>query len=636
MTTSDPTLLWPQFRDAADVPVIEAVPLAERGLPASTYAMLRRAAEAWPHDPAVTVLPSIDRWQDPVSLTFAELHARVCRVANLLTRLGVTRTDAVGILAPNTSSTIVSLLAAEAAGIAAPVNPGLGSDKITALLAASGARVLITAGPELDPSAPQRLADLGASSAVRTVLLLRPDATAGPAPELPRIHGLQVHWLDDAAADEPADRLVASPPTAEDLAAYFHTGGTTGTPKLAAHTHANQVVTAWMMAAYEDEDEDDDAGATLAALPLFHVNAVLVTTLMPLLKGRHVVWVTPLGYREPGLYGVFWRLVERYRIQAMSAVPTVYAALSQVPVDADISSLRLPAVGAAPLPDAVREAFAERTGVELLEGYGLTEGTCVTAMSRPGMARPRSVGMRLPYQQVKAVHEDERTGQWQDLPPGIPGRLVVSGPNVFAGYLRDGVPSTEGVVRDGWLDTGDHGLVDEDGFIRLTGRLKDLIIRGGHNIDPAVIEEGLLAHPAVAAAAAVGRPDRHAGEVPVAYVTLSPGATATEDELRQWAATHVPEAAAAPKQVHVVDAIPLTDVGKVFKPRLRADTARRLVADELVSAGIPTRAVLDSDGATVAVLAAEDDPLAERIRDLLGGYTFAWRFAGPDGGHAVG
>ena len=117
---------------------------------------------------------------------------------------------------------------------------------------------------------------------------------------------------------------------------------------------------------------------------------------------------------------------------------------------------------------------------------------------------------------------------------------------MIAGYLRDGGPPTDGVVRDGWLDTGDHGSVDADGFVRLTGRVKDLIIRGGHNIDPAVIEEALLSHPAVSHAAAVGRPDRHSGEVPVAYVSLTPSASASEEELRAWAADHVPEAAAAP------------------------------------------------------------------------------------------
>ena len=177
------------------------------------------------------------------------------------------------------------------------------------------------------------------------------------------------------------------------------------------------------------------------------------------------------------------------------------------------------------------------------------------------------------------------SGRWRLLPDGEVGTLVVKGPNVFAGYLVPGpdgpVPRRGDKVRDGWLDTGDLGSVDADGYIRLAGRAKDLIIRGGHNIDPAVIEDALLEHPAVRAAAAVGRPDAHAGEVPVAYVVLAEGAAATADELRAWAAGRVPEPAAAPKRVDVIDAIPVTEVGKPFKPELRRRAAEDAARDAL-------------------------------------------------------
>jgi fatty-acyl-CoA synthase len=345
-----------------------------------------------------------------------------------------------------------------------------------------------------------------------------------------------------------------------------------------------------------------------------------------MLTGRTVLWGPPDGYRDPGLYPAFWRLVARYRITAMSAVPTVYAALARVPVNADISALRSPVVGAAPLPDAVRREFAARTGVDLVEGYGMTEATCASAVTLPGHARTGSVGQRLPYQRIKAVATHPATGAWSDLPPGEPGLLVISGPTVFAGYLRDGRPDADGVVRDGWLDTGDRGSVDEDGFVRLVGRAKDLIIRGGHNIAPAVIEEALLSHPAVTGAAAVGKPDRHAGEVPVAYVTLRAGADrSTDEELRQWAAQRVPEPAAAPKEVIVIECLPTTEVGKVFKPALRADAARRAVAAELSALG--GRAHLAVPGAAhneisigVVVPSAEIDHVSER----LDGYSVHW------------
>jgi fatty-acyl-CoA synthase len=169
---------------------------------------------------------------------------------------------------------------------------------------------------------------------------------------------------DDAAAaarrgGADADALPGPPPSSSDIASYLHTGGTTGTPKLAARTHSNEVSNAWMIACNDLLDQDS---VTFAALPLFHPNALLVTVLAPLLKGQHVVWGGPLGYRDTSLFGNFWKIVGRHRIAAMSAVPTVYSVLAQVPVDADISSLKLPIVGAAPLSPAVASAFETRTG----------------------------------------------------------------------------------------------------------------------------------------------------------------------------------------------------------------------------------------------------------------------------------
>ena len=171
-----------------------------------------------------------------------------------------------------------------------------------------------------------------------------------------------------------------------------------------------------------------------AALPLFHVNALVVTLLMPLFKGQQVLWAGPLGYRDPALFARFWTLVQHYRIASMSAVPTVYAALTQHPVDADISSLRLAIVGASPLPPAVRDGFHAHTGVTLMEGYGLTEATCASARTFPDAPRPGSVGQRLPYQRMKAVRV-RADGTWEDLPPGRPGVLAISGPTVFPGYV---------------------------------------------------------------------------------------------------------------------------------------------------------------------------------------------------------
>ena len=207
-------------------------------------------------------------------------------------------------------------------------------------------------------------------------------------------------YLDDVIAGQPSGHLAGGLPQPGDLAAFVHTGGTTGAPKIAAHTHANQLACGHGIAEAAGLAPGE---AALGGLPLFHVNALLVTGIAPMFAGARVVWPGPAGYRDPALYARFWKIVQHYRIAAMSAVPTVYGRLAQVPVDADISTLRLPIVGAAPLPSAVREAFAARTGRRLLEGYGLTEATCATTFTPPGEERPGSVGRVLPGQQIKAV-----------------------------------------------------------------------------------------------------------------------------------------------------------------------------------------------------------------------------------------
>ena len=298
------------------------------------------------------------------------------------------------------------------------------------------------------------------------------------------------------------------------------------------------------------------------------------------------------GYRDKTLYTRFWTIIEHYQITAMSAVPTVYATLAQLPVDADISTLRMPIVGASPLPASVREDFAAHSGRRLLEGYGLTEATCATTWTRPGEERPGSVGRALPGQQIKAVTIGA-DGSWTDCGPGETGVLVIGGPAVFAGYVTDpalGGPrvSRDGIVRDGWLDTGDLGQVDDGGFVYLTGRAKDLIIRGGHNIDPRVIEDALLAHPAVRAAAAVGRPDRHSGEVPVAYVVPAGPGPFDETELLAWA-EHRHRRGRRPAQTHLPDRRHPAHLGGQAVQARAARGRRRPRRDRSAGRGGPAR-----------------------------------------------
>ncbi|MDO0977976.1 acyl-CoA synthetase [Mycolicibacterium frederiksbergense] len=618
--------LWPRYAGPADLPDVERVPLHQRGLPNSTFEIVERAAGLWPDAPAVTVLPDATRWDNGASKTFGELAIDVRRYANFLRAIGVQRDSVVALLCPNCDELITATLAAQLAGIAAPINSGLSAEQVGELLARSGARTLIGVAPEFDAASWDVAKALAEGGSVDCILLLSPTGTTVTAP-VPTLPGVTVGYLTDMAAGSDGAVFAGDPPEPGDLAAIFHTGGTTGTPKLAAHTHANEVTDAWMVAAADTVLDQDSV--VFAALPLFHVNALVVTLLAPLLRGQRVVWAGPLGYRDPALYANFWKIVQQYQVAAMSAVPTVYAVLAQCPIDADISSMRIAIVGASALPPAVRKDFESHTGITLVEGYGLTEATCASARSFGPYPRPGSVGQRLPYQQITAAKIDEQ-GHLIDLPAGEVGTLIISGPTVFAGYVSghgahglqlDGLGSLHGER----LDTGDLGWVDDDGFVYLTGRAKDLIIRGGHNIDPTQIEDALLTHGDVASAAAVGAPDAHSGEVPVAYVTLHPGSVVSAQELTRWAATQVGERAAAPRKVTILDGLPVTAIGKPYKVPLRADAARDVFTDALAGHdGVCVHAEIEG-GAPVLIVEIADPAHREDIDRVLARYAVTYR-----------
>ncbi len=602
--------------------------------PESTYQLLLDAARAWPDGVATQWIPDPAAYTSCLTRTYAGLAGTVTQIANGMASLGVRRPDAVTLCGPNTSMLFAATLAAQAAGIAAPLNPALSSERIAELVRRAGSRILVAAGPELDPPLWERLLEVARQAGMTAILALRPDGARGDPPILDGTadgpadsgRGPIVAYLDEVIAGQPSDHLAgADLPQAGDLAAFVHTGGTTGAPKIAAHTHANQLACGRGIALCSGLAPGE---AMLGGLPLFHVNALIVTGIAPMFGGARVVWPGPAGYRDKALYEHFWAIIQHYQIAAMSAVPTVYGTLAQVPVDADISTLRLPIVGASPLPASVREAFARHTGVRLLEGYGLTEATCASTWTRPDEDRTGSVGRALPGQQVKAVRISA-DGSWADCAPGETGVLAIGGPAVFAGYVTDPAPggprvSRDGIVRDGWLDTGDLGQVDAGGFVYLTGRAKDLIIRGGHNIDPRVIEDALLAHPAVRAAAAVGRPDRHSGEVPVAYVVPAGPGPFDETELLAWAETAIGEPAARPKRIYPVTEIPVTAVGKQFKPALAADAAVRVVTEALAAAGLDNAQVIAAheDGRLVLTVTGAD---LGRVRDAVAGFALTVR-----------
>ena len=292
--------------------------------------------------------------------------------------------------------------------------------------------------------------------------------------------------------------------------------------------------------------------------------------------------------------------------------------------------------GAAPLPVEILRGFEAKTGVKILEGYGLTEGACISTVNPPaGETRSGSIGLRLPGQLVKTVILDGEGSYVRDCAPDEVGIIVISGANVFEGYLLP--EQNRGLwidMGDGrrWLNTGDLGREDAQGYFWLTGRKKELIIRGGHNIDPLLIEAPLQDHPAVLFAAAIARPDAHAGELPVAYVQLRPGADVTEAELQAYLRGKVNERAALPKAIRIVETMPATAVGKLFKPALKRLETERAIAEFLAEAGIVPEAVRARDdkqrGLVVAVTLCPGTDIAH-VRDLLGKFTFTCEIGCP-------
>lgn len=616
----------------ADVLALEATPAPR--LPGSTYELIGAAAQRHPDAPALSFFQRIEDHAKPQVWSYQALFSHITATANFLHELGVRSGDVVAFVLPNLPQTHLAIWGGQAAGIAFAINPMLEPSAIADLLAAGEARVLITVAPvpgmELWAQLQPALERVGS---LRHVVLID---MAGHAPAAVRqeLHGesggYEVHDFAQGLARQPQDHLVSRRTIQpSDRSSYFCTGGTTGAPKIAMRTHANEVFNAWSVGQFIGDGIAQ--GKTLfCGLPLFHVNAVLVTGLLPFLRGAHVILGTPSGYRGAGVIQRFWELVEHHRINFFSAVPTVYAALMQQPMQGhDLRSLEYGLCGAAPLPQELMRSFQDSTGLKILEGYGLTEGTCVSTCNPPlGERRVGSIGLRLPLQAMKAVVLDESGAYVRDCAVGEPGVLVISGPNVFAGY-RDECQNA-GLwleLGDGrrWLNTGDLGLQDAQGYFYLTGRKKELIIRGGHNIDPASIEEPLHRHPAVQLVAAVGRPDVYVGELPVAYVQLRPGMAVTEDELMSFAREYIGERAAMPKAIRLVAALPLTGVGKIFKPDLKQRETLDALGAALNEAGIPIfRLGVANDprlGTCVEAIVGEDR-LIDRARDVLGQFPF--------------
>jgi len=455
-----------------------------------------------------------------VELTYAEVARRVDAVAGQFAAAGVGRGDVVAVMLTNRVELLLALLAAWRLGAAAtPVNPVFTPNEAGYQIADSGAKLLIATEPEASYGVPVLAAD---------------DLATGPAGSLP------------APDTRPGD-----------LALLIYTSGSTGRPKGVMLDHANLVAMGASLGEAMKLSPDDNC---LLVLPLFHVNAILVSCLAPMMAGAQV---TILPRFAPD---TFLAAISRYRATYFSAVPTIYARLAELPEDqlGDVSSVRFAVCGAAPVPVELLRRSEARFGFPIIEGYGLTEGTCASTVNPlDGVRKPGTVGVALPGQQVATMRPDGSLAAAAE-----PGEVVIRGANVMRGYLNRPEATAEAIV-DGWLHTGDVGVLDADGYLTIVDRIKDMIIRGGENIYPKEIESVLARHDAVLEAAVIGAPHEVYGEVPVAYLVTYPGGTVTADELLALCRGNLTKIK-IPVAINIVRALPKNPVGKIDKPALRA------------------------------------------------------------------
>jgi fatty-acyl-CoA synthase len=466
------------------------------------------------------------------------------------------------------------MIAAETAGIINPVNPMLEVEHIVGITRSANTHILVIPGKACS----QELFDKGceiaaANPEIHTVYVLGGGDECDGEMFLP---------LEASIAEQDGAQIIGGAGgSLDDTVAYFHTGGTTGVPKLAQHSQRMRVTQTISTGMMMDYDEDD---CVVLGLPMFHVAGSIILGLIPLFRGSRLLLLSPDGFRDKVALQAFWKIIDQQQVSSLMAVPTVLSALLNVPVgDANLSSLDTLVTGGSAVPTELMKAMGEHTGIEVGQGFGMTEiGGMGLIQMQPRAQVRGSAGIRGPYIQVKIGIQNADGSVTGEAAPNQIGVLCFKGPCVMPGYA-EGRAQEETFSDDGWLNTGDLARMDENGEVWITGRAKDVIIRSGHNIDALIIEDALQGHPAVEVAAAVGKPDAYAGELPIAYVQLKPGADVSATELAAYAKQHIVERAAAPTEVILVDEIPKTGIDKVFKPTLRFDAIRRTYEDVLAT-----------------------------------------------------
>jgi long-chain acyl-CoA synthetase len=471
----------------------------------------------------LAIVEDTNRW------TFAELSDEVSRIAGLLQQ--TVKGDTVGVLLLNSQKYIATMLAIWKAGkTAVPLNYLLPPADLGFIIKDSGMSALVSS-----QFFAQALAGVKPLFGDKGVILM---------------------------ADDPNFMAATSVPSARESvkpALYLYTSGTTGRPKGVVLTHDNLAANVESCQRAGDFDHRD---SFLCLLPFFHTYAITGTFLLPLLNGSKMVLVD--RFQPAKVLG----LIQEHRISVFLAIPSMYRVLAGTEGSFDVSSVRFPISGGEPLPLAVAQAFEQRFGVPIFEGYGQTEAAPVVTLNTPGARKTGTIGKPLPGVEV-AIWDDQK----RVLPTGEVGEIMVRGRNVMQGYHH--LPEeTEKTITQGWLHTGDLGLFDPDGFVVITGRKKDLIISAGENIYPREIEEVLAQHSKVKEVAVIGVKDEVRGEVPKAFVIARENTTVDERELRTFCRDRLANYK-IPKYFEVVADLPRTPTGKVLKRMLPTSAAAK-------------------------------------------------------------
>ena len=627
-----------RWGNVADRDAIEnEMPWEDRGVATTIYQFLADTADKHGDRNGITFQLMSDPGAKAETLTWRDFYEKVTQAANMFRGLGIGETDAVAFILPNCNETAITLIGGAVAGIVNPVNPLLDAEQIGSLLRETGAKVVVTLKSFPKTDVAQKVAQaLALAPNVKTVLevdLLRymtpPKSWIVPLvrPKYTLTHDAKVLSFN-TEINKQSKTLDFPDSKGDRVAAYFHTGGTTGMPKVAQHKYSGLIYNGWLGHKILFKETDN----VICPLPLFHVFASHVILMAMIASGAHVIFPTPAGYRGEGVFDNFWKLIERWNVSFMITVPTAISALMQRPVDADISSLKLAFSGSSPLPVELFKRFEKSCGVTIIEGYGLTEATCLVSIN-PVEGEPKvgSVGIPFPYCNVRILNCDADGTVIDECATDVVGEICVSNPGVFSGHTYTEPSKNDGLFADtDFLRTGDLGRIDPDGFLWITGRAKDLIIRGGHNIDPAEIEEALSGHEAVALVGAIGQPDSFAGELPCAYVELVDGTEVSVEELMAFAVDNIHERAAQPKYLEIVPELAKTAVGKILKNELRKMAISRIYDAALKEAGFAAEVrevVEDKKRGLVARLVKTGDVDEEKMGHVLGEFTRPWEWA---------